>query len=191
LTDKRIAILCSGPSVRAFLAAPIAYDAVIGVNRMASVWPCDWWACRDRGTFLGYQPLGRPRIFTSDDTWRWLTEEEPGQATIERAAGYDWTAWRDVSTSCPAVPQWKQGGFMNALILAEWLGAKTIQIHGADWEGSDDFDGPPSVGGTRPHYRWPGERAKYAAVSGWLTETRGIRVTRVGFESEKGMRRAG
>jgi len=179
---KTIGILCSGPSVRGFLEQPVAYASLIGVNRMAAVYPCNWWACRDRGTFIGYVPVGMPKIFTSDDTWQWLGEELTDRVLLKRAECYAWTTWAMVKTPCPALPQWKQGGFMNALILADWLGARDIKIHGADWAGSDDFDGSPPIGGTRPHYRWPGERDKFAAVASWLTQERGITIERVGFE---------
>lgn len=166
-----VAILCPGPSLASFLAAPTQHELFIGVNRAASAWPCQWWAFNDAEVFGWFRPTGRPKIFTSNESFKRIEDKR-------RADHFRWTFYPAINTTCPSDPGWTNFSMTVAMVLAEYLGARAITIYGCDWEGADDWDGPADYRHYRQEYRWKNEIHKVGHVIRWL-ESRGVSVERV------------
>jgi len=177
---KSVGILCAGKSVQRFLDQPVAHDYILGVNRLASVYPCDFWAFNDHEAF-GWWPAiekeGRlPMIFTSNQAHK-LIAKHPEQ--LERANGHVWLFYPQIQTTCPVSTHWTNYSMLIAMVLAQYLGAERICIYGSDWAGSDDFDGTAEKRASRHEERWKNEEHWFGHVSAWL-EGCGVSVTRVG-----------
>jgi len=177
---KTAGIICSGPSVRAYLEKPPAYDWVLAVNRMVQFVRCDYFVFNDHEAF-GWWPTEqkpRPVCFTSNQAFKLICNRDEGR---RRADEHKWLFYPQIETQCPSDTHWTSFSMTIAMVLAEHLGAERIVIHGCDWEGSDDFDGrsPPRM--PRDAYRWNNEIHKYGLVKAWLTG-RGIEVIRYGYD---------
>lgn len=66
---------------------------------------------------------------------------------------------------------------MLAVLLAFSLGATTIDVYGADWTGTRDYDGV-EAGENRTPDRWDAERHDWDILTAWLNE-RGVIARRV------------
>jgi hypothetical protein len=166
-----IAILCPGPSLAGFLAAPVQHQLYIGVNRAVIAYPCDYWAFNDAEPFSWFEPQGRPVCFTSEAAFARIP-------VSPRLAEFEWLYYRDINTTCPSDPGWVNFTMTTALVLAEHLGAARVMMYGADQTGTDDWDGPPQRGRDARHeYRWQNERHKTGHVLEWMAR-RGVRVSR-------------
>lgn len=160
--EKSVAILCTGPSLATFLASPEAHDVYIGVNRAVEGYRCDWWVFNDSATLGYFEPIGRPRVFTSAAC--------AGRITMRaKFDEFEHTFFHEIGTSCRTDPGWDKFSMTCAMVLAEHLGASLITIYGCDWEGSDDWCGPLlGAKSARSQYRWKNEQHKYGHVEGWL-----------------------
>ncbi len=112
-----VAILCSGPSLRQFLEgrrqrADVEHEVVIGVNRAACAFPCDWWAFNDAETFDRNRCRGRPRCFTSNEAFARIGDKR-------LADRFKWTFYAQIATTCPASPGWTSFSLTVAMVLAE------------------------------------------------------------------------
>lgn len=168
---KSVAILCSGPSLRDFIASPEPHDVFVGVNRAVEAHACDWWAFNDSATLGYFEPIGLPRIFTSKACELRIEDKE-------RYGRFDHTYFHEIGTTCRSDPGWDRFSMTCAMVLAEHLGASQITIYGCDWKGSDDWCGPQQ--GTkqgRGDYRWQNEIHKFGHVEGWLRSL-GVEVVR-------------
>ena len=168
-----IAILCPGPSLSGFIAAPVTHDVYIGVNLAAQGFPCVWWVFNDWQAFAEMPPLGRPRLFTSNAVASRLQLDNPPVTTE-----WDWLTFEESETSCPSDPGWRYFSMTCAMVLAEHLGAGAVTIYGCDWRGPVYFDGSTPRRGTFHDYRWGNEEHKYGHVAAWLGRC-GVGVTRV------------
>lgn len=169
---KSIAILCTGPSLAAFLDRPVAHDVCIGVNRAVIAHQCDWWVFNDSASLDLIDPIGLPRIFTSKAC-------ETRIENREKYGRFDHTYFTDIGTTCRSDPGWDRFSMTCAMVLAEHLGASTLSIYGCDWKGSDDWCGPLlGAKSGRSEYRWQNEIHKYGHVAKWL-ESRGVTVSRM------------
>ncbi len=187
--QPNVAILCSGPSLRRFLDRPPrrdAHDIVIGVNRGACAFPCDWWAFNDAQTFDNNRCQGRPRCFTGDQAFAQIRDKR-------LADRFDWTLYSQIDTSCPADPGWTSFSLTVAMVLAEWLlmkrgiqgardpgiGGGAVTLYGVDQVGENDWDGPSPVPVIRTEERWQRELHHFGHVLAWL-RSRGVDVARDG-----------
>ena len=158
-----VGILCPGPSLSGFLKTPVGHDLIIGVNRAATAYRCDWWVFGDPEAYREFTPIGSPRIGTLARSFEAIG---PIEATvIDRLA-----------IECPGEIRWQQFSLTAAMVLAQHLGAARIVVYGADWRGTLDWDGTAAP--VRHKDRWASEAHRYEQVKTWLTRCN-IRVVRV------------
>lgn len=154
-------VLCPGPSL-AKVSPPFS-ALTIGVNRAVLAHSCDWWVYKDWQLWRDYsgECLGDPSICTLREVLERFGLE--GQA-IE-------------SLICP-VDKWSLFTAPVALVLAATIGAKRIDVYGADWTDEPDYDGVIAAGCRRDEDRWKQEREIWTGVVDWL-KGGGITVNRI------------
>jgi hypothetical protein len=173
-------ILCPGPSLAMYYGGG---DLVLGVNRAATLHPCDVWVAldwRSRGEGIAAggveawarHVIGNPRLVIGRD----------GNASLH-AHNIPWRgdvceieSWWDGYKS---VKGWSLYSATTALMYAHHRGATTIETYGVDWSGANDWDGV-LAGGTRTEQRWERERNIWGGVAGYL-EQQGTKVKRYGI----------
>lgn len=188
----RAVILCPGPSLSGFLAEPRERDGstvVIGVNRAAEAFACDWWTAADHESIGGMNPVGSPRLCTPQQAIVLAHGKWPDSARVQRLihpSNVRSFERLGQETDCPLKNGWKTLSMLAALVLAENLMQKgaegsdlRIDIYGADWAGTLDWDGyaGPGVEVGRSAYRWKNERTHYDRMEAWL-KAKGVIVTR-------------
>lgn len=170
-SPRSIAILGCGRSLNAWLAAPVSHDVVIGLNRAASAYPCDYMVFTDHEAFQWYPPMGTPILCTSAVA---LTRLQPHRGigryqkiTHEQIAGdaLEEYFWRNLSVTV-------------AVVLADHLAGTELHLHGVDCVGIEDWDGarPPRPAG-RSNHRWQNEEHRLGHLLAWAIK-RGMDVTR-------------
>ncbi len=156
------AILCPGPSLKALEVVP-RVDLTIAVNRAALTFACDWWAARD-------YPMIRDNaakvlaIRTTANDLRGRLNRFRVLATAEELNGW-----------CPANLLGTLTALL-ALLFAAKEGATRIDVYGADWKGTQDYDGT-EAGENRTDERWAKEAGLWQAACDWLSG-RGVEVAR-------------
>jgi len=151
------AILCPGPSLPRFWLRPVRlpaeYDMTIAVNRAAEAWPCDFWAYQDEVAAQIFEPLGLPKHFDAIQTM---------------AAQTIWNI---------SLPDVHLSSIAGALFLAEIKGARIIDVFGADFRGTADWDGPPKYKPNRNAERWARTRKSFNSACERM-RARGVTITR-------------
>ncbi len=152
-------VLCPGPSLSGRIGQPIRerYDLVVGVNRAAEVFECDYWVALDTRTFGMTRVVGRPMIVSSAVHYRRMCAEWPEARTFEHL---------DTATlaSRKLPHSWSTKGLLTALVVAHSKGANTIDCYGVDWKGVRDFDGQTFPGQKRTTKRWDREARQFAKL---------------------------
>ena len=173
------AILCPGPSLSGFIAAPVTHDVYIGVNLAAQAFPCGWFVFKDRRALEEMPPLCRPILVTNPHAAEYM------QYDAAVRAEWKWLTFDAFSTiGCPADTKWQHFTMTCAMVLAAYLGARHITLYGVDWRGDTYFDGSKAIRGGLHAARFAAEAARFAAVSAWLEDV-GVSVTRVEGESQR------
>ena len=162
---RRAAILCPGPSLFRLTDRPDDCELVIGVNRAATVHVCDAWAGCDLPMILdhGTSVIGSPLLLADDATIGELHRRDANWrgATFDRGR---------LSGFCPESLEWRLFSATTALVYAAFTGAQRIEVFGADWHGTADFDGQ-QAGKNRSPARWELERAIWEKrLVPWLAE---------------------
>ena len=166
------AVLCPGPSLTRRLPAPGEFDVTIGVNRAVQFARCDYWAMLDGHTFgIVTRILGSPKLICTHGTFARLAREKPAA----RALGYLDSG--EISVPDHQAP-WRKWTMTTAIAAAAHLGAKRIEVRGADWDGTTDWDGYHDQHQSRTPERWAREAEDFAALR-TLLAGRGVRVERV------------
>lgn len=170
------AILCPGPSLKNYAASDFC-GRVVGVNRAALGFACDWWVCLDLPLLCetAAHVKGCPNLFTARDSYAALSRESSLWAGRFPLLAEDLFVFLHPSESKIC---WTHYTATAALILAAHLGATSIKVYGADWTDAPDFDGIRVEGANRTAERWAREQEIWGKVTGWLV-TRGIVVDRV------------
>lgn len=158
-----VAVLCPGPTLLDTFCG--GYDLLIGVNRAVLAVPCDWWTFYDPRVWRKCHPKPEPRIFTSRDM--------AGALGIENCLTYE-VVKRKHGDNC----FWRKFSATSALVLACYLGADHIDMHGAGMVGDKDYDGTTDPSNHRTDGRWCKEAAILQSVIEHLNE-RGTTVKRV------------
>ena len=165
-------VLCPGPSLARQLPEPGEFALTIGVNRAVQFARCDYWAMLDGHTFgIVTRILGSPKLICTHGTFARLARKKPAA----RALGYldtDKISLRD------DMAPWRKWGMTTGIAAAAHLGAKRIEVRGADWDGTTDFDGYRDQHQSRTPERWERERGDFEALRKVLAG-RGVRVERV------------
>jgi hypothetical protein len=166
-------ILCPGPSLATYAAH--SADLVIGVNRAALAHECNVWATldypmiRDNADKL----LGRPNLLTRRQT---LIDIARRPARLQRFAEVRMVD--DLDDFCPPTLGYGRFSSAAALIYAAERGATQIDVYGADWAGTADFDGV-NAGENRGAARWQAEAELWLGhLVPWLAH-RGVKVNRL------------
>ena len=161
-----VRILCPGPSLARY--DPIDFAGlVIAVNRAAVAFYCHCWAVADYPVIRDYHAkvLGTPTILTRRQTWTDIGHRVRMTAKIIE------------DIDLPGAPPWNLKTMTCAMAYAYATGAKRIELHGCDWEGTADYDGV-QAGEDRTDKRWEQERAAVNNLSEWM-RARGTEVVRV------------
>lgn len=140
-------ILCPGPSLAAYEPDDFG-GPIIGINRAATAYACDWWACIDLETVLANakQVKGKPGLLTNHATAQSL----PHFAEIRLIESL-FDAW-------PRTPAaYSIYSATSGAVLAAALGATVIDVYGCDLAGTLDWDGT-AAGKWRTDDRWKSER---------------------------------
>lgn len=164
-------VLSPGPSLAQYVPQPC--EMLLGVNRAAVAHNVTHWLCGD--TPLVQQQsehvIGSPILVTYGGTIDALRDH-----------GFAWRnvieSWSPLADSFlhPSVVNWPWCTFTCAIVYAAFKGATQIDVYGADWEGTEDFDGVKS-GKNRTDARWNDERTNFGALCIVLAQ-RGIKITR-------------
>lgn len=159
-------VLSPGPSLAAY--TPRAADLTIAVNRAAIAQACDVWACGDtpaveanaEAVLEACKLRGQavPKLLSysvSIDTLRDHRFTWPSEII-------SWTPMAE-SFLHTSVANWPFTTALSALVYALWQGATEVDIYGADWEGTADYDGV-QAGKNRSDDRWNEERFVFTKI---------------------------
>lgn len=177
-------ILSPGPSLAAYI--PRAADLIIAVNRAAIAHACDIWACGDTPAIEGRRPdegaeavlsacksrgQAVPKLLAYSVTIDTLRDHRFGWPSEI----VSWTPMADAFLH-PSIANWPFTTFTSAVVYALWQGATEVEVFGADWEGTADYDGV-QAGMNRSDDRWREERGIFGAIQTIFAE-RGIKIER-------------
>lgn len=167
----RAVILSPGPSLATY--TPQSADVIIAVNRAALAHACDVWAALDYPMIRdnAVKVRGTPNLLSRQQT---ITDLKPPRLTRFPNV----IAVESLFEFCPPnLMPWTLFTMTCAMIYAAYLGTNAIDIYGADFKGTQDYDGV-EAGERRTEERWErDEKPLYARVKAWI-EARGISVTR-------------
>lgn len=153
----RIALLGCGPSLANY-PGPDDFGMVIGVNRAATAYRCNWWSVGDAETYWRYQPTlkGLPLTWTHQNT----AERIGRHAGLFTGKSYG----RDERKT------WTLYSATAGLWLAGALGTQVI-CYGCDMAGELNWDGSAEPTADRTPARWERERAAWNGLLATLTAT--------------------
>lgn len=143
-----VTILCSGPGLANY--KPDDSRIILAVNRAATAHHCHCWVCTDYPLALGVmdQVKGRPKLVTSASCRNVLDGRYTGRVQeVEGLLGL-----------MPPEFEWTLFSATIALAYASKFEPEIIHVYGANWSGTEDFDGWDKAG-NRSVERWKLERA--------------------------------
>jgi hypothetical protein len=175
----RAAVLCPGPSLTQFPGRD-GYDLVIGVNRAAGYFPCDYWAMLDATPFFHCKPLGNPAILCQTPEWvkvqRFIGDMPEPRPRHRHIAPEDVDA--SIAFELRTVPARFKYSLCAAITLAHSLGASAVDVYGADWRGVHDYDGRELAQNCRDARRWELEQQSFEVLATSL-QNFGTKVRRI------------
>ena len=149
-------LLCPGPSLANY--AGEGRGIVVGVNRAVTLHQCDMWAATDHPLIRSVTPLGDPALFTITASRDSL--ERRGIPWPRLVVTHDDIAGQTVTNGRHP---WTRYTATAALQYLIWSGATHIDVWGADWSGTQDWDGT-DAGQVRTADRWAAEREIWQGV---------------------------
>lgn len=183
--NKRVAVLCPGPSIKQTWPAGKTdnrYDILIGVNRAVLFDRVHVWAFNDPRVFIDHRPGYRPQLLMA----------RSAEYKIDKAGLHDELYRHNIQhTDRIEYPLRIATGFTNytyptALAYCKTLGARRVDVYGNDQTDEPDFDGKMDVGCHRNAARWENERVIVGQTVKWL-DLCGIRIERVTPEGRYGL----
>jgi hypothetical protein len=116
----KIAILCPGPSLREYLAAPVRHDVTIAVNQAVRAGLCDWWVFGDPEAYWKSQTARHgAKCFTSrqsrdrvSHSGPWANQSLPVEGVLNAAA------FEEIGTPVPWETNWHRHSMTAAMVLA-------------------------------------------------------------------------
>lgn len=150
-------------------------DLVVGVNRAAVFIPCHVWVAGDRPLIEREHQnvIGDPLLITGVDAHEKLTRLRDEGSPIWRGS---WRCSTEMMGFCPYDLQWVMFSSTIALVYCAFREATRIDVYGADWSGTADFDGT-AAGENRSESRWALEKQIWANLERWMRQ-KGIEVVR-------------
>lgn len=178
---RKVAVLCPGPSLKAFPGRG-DYAVLVGVNRAVGFVECDYWVMLDAISYELVEPIGDPIVVTAADQWR---EVRRIGSVAERAKKARTITPDCVNASLPReLTRWRTWSATTAIALAFHIGATWIDCYGMDWKGQADYDGHMHPNHGRDDSRWMRERIQYNDLRGVLKD-RGATVRRIGSDGRE------
>lgn len=174
----RAAVLCPGPSLESFPGRE-GYDVLIGVNRAAGRFACDYWAMLDAVPFYHTTPIGAPAALCQYPEWVKVLKyiADGGNPCPHRHLDLkDVDAW--LRPELHGVPARFKYSMLAGITLAHAIGAVEVDVYGADWAGTQDFDGVELAKNCRDDRRWRLEKEGFHVLTTSLLNF-GTRVRRV------------
>lgn len=159
------AILAPGPSLNGFLENPSSPDVLIGVNRAASAYVCDYWVCGDAATVDAFPAKALPILFVPKALREKITDTQRLEDSIVME-------WEEVSSGSHIPLLGNVFSLIAAVVLAVHLKAKSIVMYGCDWQGTLDWDGAETLGDYRGEERWKREKKEFDVIARWLRRQR-------------------
>jgi len=156
------AVLCPGPSLYE-LDGTGNPDAVIAVNRAATVFGADFWVTLDAYTADWDEVVGTPALVCTHVVRNKIIEGHPALA----AGGHVEVDRLTLPGGGLAQP-FVRWGWGAAVLTAAAVGAVRIDCYGMDWEGEGDFDGFCSSHQNRTPARWGREKKLFGRLRGKL-----------------------
>jgi hypothetical protein len=152
------ALLSPGPSLSRLPAMPDAH-LVVAVNRAVLAFPdAHTWACSDYPLVKYHHAACRARtLLTRSQTWVDV-QRFPAVAAMSVAI---------VEDLAVPVADWSRFTATSALGFLWTIGAKRIDVYGADMVGTLDFDDAPA-GENRSEDRWAAEREIWHRLAAWM-----------------------
>lgn len=162
-------LLCPGESLRALDAFPLC-DVSMAVNRAAlMLHGLDWWAASDYPTIRDHRErVTAPNLLSIQQT---IADLGDRLKQFSRVMAYE-----DTGAYCP--PELKADTYTatRALVALAFMGATEIHVYGADWKGTQDYDGK-EAGENRTVERWARESFLWEGIVEWLSG-KGVEVHR-------------
>lgn len=166
-------VLTPGEPLADYVPRPA--DLTIGINRAALFFACDVWSCGDTPNILRLQEkvIGSPLLIAPRITLDALND----------VPGFKWRGEQFASTNMveymhTSEVNWPWCSFLIGCLYAAYKGATHIEVFGAGWKGTNDFDGV-QAGMNRTEDRWREERALFGALQIQLG-VRGVELVRHG-----------
>lgn len=145
--NKYVAVLCPGPSLPdSYGGGP--YDAIVGVNRVVTAYPCTHWVAIDARLHESIKPIGDPARITSKSQCGNIIAKRYGFSSLTAIA-----------------------------YAAHELGAGVINLYGHDMDGYGEFDGDGDYRDKRTDERWRHEKEGYDMLVEYL-DRRGVKIKR-------------
>jgi len=173
MIDTNIAILCPGPSITMYPQSDRSkYDLRIGINRGIGAYHCHYWVFLDFRAFTQMHSIlsYRPGILTTPNIAQKIRRIDGHELyqikVMERATISDSIKWTRYSLIAAIV------GSIST------LGATSIDVFGADWNGDTDFDGEYTNRFNRNPTRWQKESDMFDQIKDWA-EYHGTIVNRI------------
>lgn len=168
----RCAVACPGPSLSA-VGELEGYEAVLAVNGAAQCVASTHWVFLDNGCWRKYKPIGQPVICTSRLVRVVLARRSP---ELNDWAFVD-ALFEDQRNTINRSIRWSCFSSPTALVVAQHLGATSIDVFGCDMQGTSDCFGSELDAIHRQPDRWKDELAIWEATANELRSV-GIEVTR-------------
>lgn len=161
-------LLCPGPSLVHYVPRE---GLTIGVNRAACAYKCDWWVFLDFAIFRDWRAtvIGKPSIYTTRNCVYEITRRGLPNSIAEYTV-------KTLDDNPTPKTGWTLLSSCAALVLSKDLGFDEIDVFGADWTDSPDYDGVKTIGMNRGANRWNNKERP------WWNNTiaaLGITVTRI------------
>jgi len=187
----KIALVSNGPSASkaaGLYPGKAAYDLVIGVNKVPTIYPCDWWVFTDFRTYCKQweNVHGEPRICCKRQAGERIERELVGRPHVEYtvAKSHGGVVRYDEITPLPPkwpdLCEWLSWTGCAALVFAASFKPEVIDVFGVDLEGSKDLRNEDDF--TRDRHRWPQERPLWDRLLVWVRDECGLNVNWIRLE---------
>lgn len=153
-------LLCPGPSLAALDALPPC-DVSMAVNRAALRFHgIDWWATLDYPTVKWHKDqVTAPNLLSIRQT---ITDLGCRLQQFRQILAFE-----DIADFCPPDLKAQTFSATAGLVGLAYLGAKRIDVYGADWQGMADWDGK-EAGENRKDERWAREAYLWNGIVHYL-----------------------
>ncbi len=176
-----IALVSNGPSASMY-PGHHPYDVVIGVNKVPTVYPCDWWVFTDFRTYCAEwdKVLGEARICCKRPAAEKIETQLHGQSHVAftvansqgRVVRYD--EIEPLPPKWPEVCEWLSWSGCAALVFAASFKPEVIDVFGVDLASYKDMRSEDNF--TRQESRWAQETPLWVRLLAWVRDECKVKV---------------